>query len=85
MEDFFIHPAYRETVRELSRELQSYGEKFKDPYITQPAIKAALAWAVKGKEPYEPKADKQPGDSEGAGQKKKAEKRRRQQKSKQEG
>jgi arylsulfatase A-like enzyme len=85
MENFFIHPAYRETVRELSRELQSYGEKFKDPYITQPAIKAALAWAVKGKEPYEPKADKQPGDSEGAGQKKKAEKRRRQQKSKQEG
>ena len=44
----FLDPAYRELVRELSRQLAEYGQRFKDPRITNIKIKADLTWAIEG-------------------------------------
>jgi len=55
LENFFAESAYRQTVRELSHDLLEYARKFKDPYITQPQIKAGLLWAIAGAGPYVPK------------------------------
>jgi uncharacterized sulfatase len=45
-------PAYREDVRELSRQLAAYGRKYKDPRAADARIQADLAWAVSGTGPY---------------------------------
>ncbi len=45
--NFFSDPAYRQTVRELSRALLVYGKKHKDPYVDHPAIKRGLQRAVR--------------------------------------
>jgi arylsulfatase A-like enzyme len=45
-------PKYRETVRELARDLIAYGRKHNDPYITNARVKADLAWAADGKGEY---------------------------------
>ena len=71
LENFFTAPAYRETVREISRELEDYGRKFKDPYVANQAVKAGLAWAIKGTGPFEPSAVKQSSESDSAGRKRK--------------
>ena len=44
--NFFRDPAYRETVRNLSRELIAYGRTYRDPYVDVPRIRAGLARAA---------------------------------------
>jgi len=48
----FIDSAHREVVRELSRQLAEYGQRYNDPRIANAKIKADLAWAVEGAGPY---------------------------------
>jgi len=48
----FSEAAYRETVRELSREIVAYGKKYHDPRVDNPKIKADLDWAVEGTGEY---------------------------------
>ena len=38
----FADPAYRETVRDLSRRLHEYGVRHRDPYVDLPAVRAAF-------------------------------------------
>ncbi len=45
-------PAYREEVRELSRQLADYGKKYNDPRAAHVEIQADLEWAVSGTGPY---------------------------------
>jgi len=66
LENFFGELEYRETLRELSRELLDYGERFGDPYIREPMIQAGLVWAVKGTGPYRPRAGQVPAPEAGA-------------------
>jgi len=50
--NFFGDPAYRETVRELSREIVQYAKKHADPYARNAKVKADLDWAVAGTGEY---------------------------------
>jgi len=50
--NMFHDPAYRETVRELSRQLAAYGKKHNDPRAANAHIPADLQWAVRGTGPY---------------------------------
>ena len=52
LKSFFADPAYRETVRDLSRQLIAYGKKHKDPRAANAKIQADLKWAVEGEGPY---------------------------------
>ena len=45
-------PAYREEVRELSRQLADYGKKYNDPRAANTDIQADLEWAITGTGPY---------------------------------
>ena len=59
----FTDPAYRQTVRDLSRELLAYGKQHNDPSVADAKVQGDLKWAVEGtgayvstppaKEPYE--------------------------------
>jgi arylsulfatase A-like enzyme len=49
----FRDPAYRETVRDLSRQLAQYGKQYKDPRAANNKIRADLAWAIDGTGKYE--------------------------------
>ncbi|HUT13946.1 MAG TPA: sulfatase [Thermoguttaceae bacterium] len=70
----FSDPAYRETVRELSREIVAYGKKYDDPRVENAKIKADLQWAVEGTGQYVPTpptkrpAASAPGGKKAAGQ-----------------
>jgi arylsulfatase A-like enzyme len=60
--NFFSDPAYRETVRELSRQLADYGRKYHDPRAANENLKADLAWATDGTGPYvSPRPARAPG------------------------
>ena len=50
--NYFCDSEYRETVRELSRQLAGYGHTYKDRRIANAKIKADLAWAIKGTSEY---------------------------------
>jgi len=50
----FCDPAYRETVRDLSREIVAYGKKYNDGRAENPKIKADLDWAIRGTGEYVP-------------------------------
>jgi hypothetical protein len=48
----FHDPAYRETVRELSRQLADYGKKYNDPRAANADVQSDLQWAINGTGPY---------------------------------
>jgi len=48
----FRDPAHRDVIRELSRQLAEYGQRFKDPRVANVKIRADLAWAIEGVGPY---------------------------------
>ena len=72
----FTDPAYRETVRELSRKLVAYGRKYKDPYITSDEVKSDLAWAISGKGAYIRRPKQRPKPAVRSKKRKKAKKKR---------
>jgi uncharacterized sulfatase len=66
----FSAPAYRETVRELSRHLADYGKKYNDPRAANADIQADLEWAIGGTGPYvskRPVRPPAPAKAKGAG------------------
>ena len=52
MKNFLLEPELRETVRELSKALVEYGERYGDPYVSGDRVKADLEWAIRGSGPY---------------------------------
>ncbi len=52
LNNVFRDPTHRLTVRELSRALVAYAQKYEDPYVDQPQVRADLQWAVTGTGPY---------------------------------
>jgi arylsulfatase A-like enzyme len=48
----FADPAYRETVRQLARQLATYGRTFHDPRAENEHVRADIVWAVSGTGPY---------------------------------
>ncbi len=50
--NFLPKPEYRATVRDLSKALLEYGNRYKDPYIKAPRIQADLEWAIHGPNAY---------------------------------
>ena len=52
MMNFFTDAAYRETARDLAKELKGYGEKFGDKSLEVAAVQADLEWAISGKGDY---------------------------------
>jgi len=59
LENFFGVPAYRETVRQLSRQLLDYARRFNDPYATNPVTEQQITWAIEGAGPYRPRFEQQ--------------------------
>ena len=53
MINFFTDKHYREVVRDLSKELREYGERYKDPVIGLAPVKADMGWAISGEGKYE--------------------------------
>jgi len=53
MINFFTDENYREVVRDLSKSLQAYGKKYKDPVIGFKPVAADIEWAVSGESKYE--------------------------------
>ncbi len=52
--NFFADPAYREIVRNLSRQLLNYGTRHQDPRAANPTIQAGLQWAMEAAEDQSP-------------------------------
>ncbi len=52
----FAAPAQRETVRRLASALADYAERYNDPLLVSPRVKADLAWAMSASNAY-PGAD----------------------------
>jgi arylsulfatase A-like enzyme len=52
LKNLFAHPAHRETVRDLSRQLAAYGNRHHDPRAANAKIQADLSWAIEGEGPY---------------------------------
>ena len=50
--NFLPKPEYRATVRDLSKALLEYGNRYQDPYIKAPRIQADLEWAIHGPNAY---------------------------------
>lgn len=40
------HAGYRGVIRQLAREIRSYGKNYAEPFVKQPQIQADLAWAL---------------------------------------
>ncbi len=59
----FNDPTYRETIRELSKQLREYGRKYTDPRAANADVQADLQWAIHGTGPYasnRPEPDRRP-------------------------
>ncbi len=54
MKNFFGSAPHRETIRDLSRELLAYGQKFGDPVMTSNAVQTDLKWGAEGEGAYSP-------------------------------
>ncbi|MFZ5831232.1 MAG: sulfatase [Planctomycetota bacterium] len=52
LKNFFLDPAYRETVRTLGRALRDYCQKYNEPLFESAAVQADLNWAAEGTGPY---------------------------------
>ena len=50
--NFFGNPAYRETIRGLSRDIIQYAREHRDPYASNAKVKADLDWAAHGTGEY---------------------------------
>jgi len=74
--NFFLDPACRETVRELSREIVAYGKKYGDERIENAKIKADLQWAVSGTGKFVPAPPSKPPRDSAPDKKKKKRPRR---------
>jgi len=76
--NFFRDPAYRDTVRALSREIVEYAKQHKDPRAEDVKVKADLQWAVRGTGPYvstapaRPRIESGPTGRPGKGKRKRA-------------
>jgi len=65
--NFLRNPAYRETVRSMSKALIAYCKKHRDPYGELPRIKADLAWGAGDKSEYSAPSVPAPVESKPAG------------------
>ena len=52
VKNFYGDPAYRETVRELSKELAAYIKTYRDPSGETPRVQADLTWGIEGTGTY---------------------------------
>ncbi len=74
VKNFYGDPAYRETVRELSKELTAYIETYNDPSGKTPRVQADLKWGIEGTGKYTaPDLPAAPAKSGGKRRKKKKE------------
>jgi arylsulfatase A-like enzyme len=68
LNNLFTAPAQRDTVRRLAGELSGYANRFQDPLLAAPRVKADLAWALSDRADYTGPAEPEP--AKGAGKKK---------------
>lgn len=54
LRNVFSIPAYRDTVRDLAKELDQYCRKMNEPHYSDPAVRADLEWAIQGQDEYRP-------------------------------
>jgi arylsulfatase A-like enzyme len=70
--NLFDSPAQRETVRRLGGELLAYAEKFNDPHLKSPGVRADLEWAMNGSGGYPARESTEQAPAKGKGKARKS-------------